>query len=114
MSNTKAMVEKSCVPCAGGVPRLDLDQATEAIKDFPNWDLNQDATSITRHFSFKNFKDAEVFAIKVGNLSEQEFHHPDISYGWGYCKVIFQTHKIRGLHANDIIMAAKVDSLLSD
>ena len=52
------------------------------------------------------------FARKVGDLAEGEGHHPDIAMGWGYCTVVFQTHKIRGLHGNDFIMAAKVNALL--
>ena len=48
---------------------------------------------------------------KVGDLAEEEGHHPDITFGWGYCTVLFYTHKIKGLHENDFIMAAKVDAL---
>ena len=114
MSKTDTFVEKTCIPCEGGVPRFDIDQAQAVIKNIPNWELNEDATNIFRNFSFDNFREAQNFAVKVGELAEQEFHHPDISYGWGYCKILFQTHKIRGLHENDIIMAAKVDAILSN
>jgi 4a-hydroxytetrahydrobiopterin dehydratase len=51
------------------------------------------------------------FAIQVGNAAEEEGHHPDVTFGWGYCTVKFQTHKIKGLHENDFIMAAKVNEL---
>jgi 4a-hydroxytetrahydrobiopterin dehydratase len=51
------------------------------------------------------------FAQKVGGLAEREGHHPDVTFGWGYCTVSFFTHKIKGLHENDFIMAAKVDAL---
>ena len=54
---------------------------------------------------------AMAFVNKVGDLAEAEGHHPDISFGWGYASVIFFTHKIKGLHENDFIMAAKVDLL---
>jgi 4a-hydroxytetrahydrobiopterin dehydratase len=50
-------------------------------------------------------------ALRVGELAEAEGHHPDICYGWGYCTVVFYTHKIGGLHENDFIMAAKVGHL---
>lgn len=53
------------------------------------------------------------FASEVGELAEAEGHHPGIHFGWGYCRVIFQTHKIKGLHENDFIMAAKVNFLTS-
>ena len=112
MPKTLSFNEKTCVPCEGGVPRLDFDQAQAVMKNLPNWKLNEDATKIMRRFLFVSFSEAQNFALKVGELSDEEFHHPDISYGWGYCEVSFQTHKIRGLHENDIIMAAKVDVLI--
>jgi len=105
------IAEKTCVPCQGGVPRLSLEQAQEMLGMLDNWCLNEDATCIIKTFSFKNFESAQDFACHVGELAEREFHHPDISYGWGYCKVLFQTHKIRGLHENDFIMAAKLDRI---
>ena len=111
MSETKTLSEKVCVPCQGGVPRLDIDKANEMLIEVSGWDLNEDATRISRLFSFSDFVEAENFAKQVGKLAEKEFHHPDISYGWGYCKVLFQTHKILGLHENDFIMAAKVNEL---
>ena len=52
------------------------------------------------------------FAQKVGEIAEAEGHHPDIALGWGYCDVLFNTHKIKGLHENDFIMAAKVNALV--
>lgn len=55
--------------------------------------------------------EAQAFAVQVGDISEQQGHHPDISYGWGYCTVVFYTHKIGGLHQNDFIMAARVNVL---
>ena len=51
------------------------------------------------------------FVAKLGNLSESEGHHPDISFGWGWAKVSWQTKKIKGLHENDFIMAAKTNEL---
>ena len=64
-----------------------------------------------RTFKFGNFIDALGLAQHVGELCEKEGHHADITFGWGYCKVEFQTHKISGLHENDFIMAAKVNEL---
>lgn len=54
------------------------------------------------------------FACRVGELAEEEGHHPDINFGWGYCRVSFHTHKIKGLHENDFIMAAKVNGLAAN
>ena len=64
-----------------------------------------------RKFEFADFAEAMAFVQKVGGLAEREGHHPDVTFGWGYCAVSFHTHKIKGLHENDFIMAAKVDAL---
>ena len=109
--NKKDLGEKSCVPCQGGVPRLSIDAANEMLRSINDWHLNQDATQIFKKFTFKNFVEAQGFANLIADLSEKEFHHPDITFGWGYCEVKFQTHKIRGLHENDFIMAAKINDL---
>ena len=111
MSDDTNLAGKTCVPCQGGVPRLDLDTSKQVISRLEGWGLNDDATRIERHFTFSNFADAQVFCNKVGDLAEREGHHPDINLGWGYCTVTFQTHKIRGLHENDFIMAAKVNEI---
>ena len=103
--------EKTCVPCQGGMTPLNVEQAQGFILDTPGWELLEQASKIARRFTFKDFMAAMAFAQKVGQLAEQEFHHPDITFGWGYCSVVFFTHKINGLHENDFIMAAKTNQL---
>ena len=105
------LAAKSCVPCRGGVPPLPRDEAERYLRETPEWRLNDDATAIGRRFRLKNFAEAQALARRVGDLAEEEGHHPDICYGWGYCRVELQTHKIKGLHENDFIMAAKIDRL---
>jgi len=105
---------KSCAPCRGGVPPLGAEEAKEHLRETPGWTLSDDATRIRREVSFRNFSSALEFVNRVGELAEREGHHPDIEFGWGYCRVTFYTHKIRGLHENDFIMAAKVNALLVD
>jgi len=87
------------------------EEASAMMDKVEGWDLIESATKIRRTFTFKNFMEAQGFAVKVGNLSESENHHPDITYGWGFCTVLFYTHKIGGLHENDFIMAAKINDL---
>ena len=60
-------------------------------------------------FKFKNFINSQNFIIKVGEISENENHHPDILFGWGYAKIMVTTHAIEGLSENDFILAAKID-----
>ena len=91
---------------------MSREEAESMLREIPGWDMEEDATKIRRSFRFRDFAQAMEFARKVGDLAEGEGHHPDIAMGWGYCTVVFQTHKIRGLHGNDFIMAAKVNALL--
>jgi 4a-hydroxytetrahydrobiopterin dehydratase len=106
-----ALAEKSCTPCRGGVPPLDRAQAEDFRQQAPGWALVDDATRIERTYRFKNFAEAFGFIEQAGALAEAEFHHPDFSFGWGYATVSLTTKKIKGLHENDFIMAAKLDQI---
>lgn len=106
-----SLSQKSCVPCRGGIPPLTSEQAHSLLAQTPGWSLTNEARRIERRFKFKNFAAALDFVNRVGEIAEQEGHHPDICLGWGYAKIEFHTHKIGGLHDNDFIMAAKVDDL---
>jgi len=66
---------------------------------------------LSKNFKFKNFVESHNFVNQVGNIAEQENHHPDISFGWGYCKVKIFTHAIKGLAESDFILAAKIDKI---
>ena len=103
------LANKQCVPCKGGIPPLTRKEAEAYLKETPGWELSADASRIQRNFKFKNFITALDFVNRVGALAEGEGHHPDISFGWGYCTVTLYTHKIKGLHENDFIMAAKIN-----
>ena len=105
------LTEKTCTPCRGGVPPLTVEEAEAYRVQAPEWMLRDEATRIERTYRFKNFGDAFAFVRVAGELAEAEFHHPDISFGWGYTTVSLRTKKIKGLHENDFIMAAKLDRL---
>jgi 4a-hydroxytetrahydrobiopterin dehydratase len=105
------LAEKACVPCRGGIPPLDRDEAERLARQVPAWRLCDDARRIERTFRFPNFAAAMAFVQKVGDLAEAESHHPDITFGWGYATISLFTHKIKGLHDNDFVMAAKIDRL---
>ena len=108
------LAKKQCVPCQGGIPPLTRDEAEEYLEQVSEWTLSEDAKMIRRTFKFKNFVSALDFVNRVGDLAEQEGHHPDITFGWGYAAVTFYTHKLKGLHENDFIMAAKTDGLVAE
>jgi 4a-hydroxytetrahydrobiopterin dehydratase len=106
------LVGKTCTPCKGGIPPLTLLEAERLHAQVPQWELRDDAKRIERKFQFRNFGEALRFVRRVGELAESESHHPDISFGWGYATVSLQTKKIKGLHENDFILAAKIELLL--
>lgn len=103
--------QQTCVPCRGGVSPLTREEAAKFLAETPGWTLNDAATCIERSFKFQDFRQAMQFVNKVGDLAEQQGHHPDVTFGWGYAKVVLFTHKIRGLHQNDFIVASKIDRL---
>ena len=108
---TAALAEKTCTLCRGGVPPLTSQEAEKYRAEAPEWSLRDDATRIERTYRFKNFADALAFVRQAGDLAENEAHHPDISFGWGYAAVSLRTKKIKGLHENDFIMAVKFDRI---
>ena len=105
------LLAKTCTPCRGGIPPLSPAEAEAYLKEAPGWTLLEDGHHIERGFKFRNFKEAMDFVHKLGELAEAEGHHPDISFGWGWATVSWQTKKIKGLHENDFIMAAKTNHL---
>ncbi|WP_431854445.1 4a-hydroxytetrahydrobiopterin dehydratase [Azospirillum sp.] len=103
----------TCEPCRGGIPPMDRTMIQRYLVQVPGWSVAENPDRLVRTFTFDNFRAAQAFAVRVGDLCEEEGHHADIHHGWGYCTVEFWTHKINGLHENDFIMAAKVDGLYS-
>ena len=113
MSNLK---DKKCTPCEGGIIPFDISEIHKYQKKVDGWDILKDEKEIfflTKKFSFKNFIDSQKFINNVGEISENEGHHPDILFGWGYAEIKITTHAIEGLSKNDFILAAKIDQLTS-
>ena len=106
-----ALAEKGCTPCRGGAPPLTAAEAEGVRAQAPDWALLDAASRIERTFRFRNFREAFGFVERAAALAEAEGHHPDISFGWGYATVALRTKKIKGLHENDFIMAAKLDRI---
>ncbi|GGG45967.1 4a-hydroxytetrahydrobiopterin dehydratase [Chelatococcus composti] len=111
---TDDLAARTCTPCKGGIPPLSRDAIAPYAKQVPQWQVGEDATRITRTFRFRNYADAFAFVARVSEIAEQQGHHPDITFGWGYATVTLQTHKIKGLHENDFIMAARIDEIAGD
>ena len=110
------LINKKCVPCEGGVSALDLQEIHKYQKKVDGWDVKFNEKKIyflEKNFKFKNFLESQKFVNKVGEISEQEGHHPDILFGWGYAKISITTHAIEGLSENDFILAAKIDRIIN-
>jgi len=105
---------KKCVPCEGGLLPLTKNEAESFMENIPGWDLSSDGDKISRRFEFNDFVASLEFVNCLGSLAEEEGHHPDISFGWGYARVEFITHAINGLHENDFIMAFKTNMLFKE
>jgi 4a-hydroxytetrahydrobiopterin dehydratase len=114
MSTTTAteLTRKHCVPCEGGVPALSAEQVRELLAGLPGWRLTGDGKRIRREWRVKNFAAGLDFFQRVGQLAEEEDHHPDLHLtGYRNAAVEISTHAIGGLSENDFILAAKIDTL---
>ena len=102
-----------CSPCRTGGPTLPDKEISQYLAQMPEWTLvdRDDIKRIQRFFSFKDFATALAFTNKIGGVAEAEGHHPTLKTASGEVTVTWWTHKIRGLHQNDFIMAAKTDSI---
>ncbi len=110
------LINKKCVPCEGGAIPFDISEIHKYQKKVDGWSLLNDNNNIfflEKNFKFKNFIESQNFINKVGKISEEENHHPDITFGWGYAKVVITTHAIKGLSQNDFILAAKIDTIVN-
>jgi 4a-hydroxytetrahydrobiopterin dehydratase len=104
------LASKNCVPCRGGVQPLTGKELESLAEQVPQWNV-VDEHHIIRSFKFPDFRQALAFVNKVGDLAEQQGHHPDILLTWGKVDVTTWTHAINGLTESDFILAAKVDRL---
>ncbi len=110
------LTDKKCVPCEGGITPFDISEIHKYQKKVDGWDILKDKEEVfflEKKFNFSNFLESQEFINNVGEISEKEGHHPDISFGWGYAKIIITTHAIKGLSENDFILAAKIDQIVN-
>lgn len=109
------LAQRRCVPCEGGVKAHDLASATKMKADLnPRWKLIREGKALEAQFEFRNYYHTQAFVNAVAYIAHREDHHPDISFGYNKCTILWWTHAIDGLSDNDFICAAKVDQLLPD
>ena len=104
------LASKTCVPCRGGVPPLKGKALEDLRNQVSGWSVVNEH-HITKTFQFPDFRSTLTFVNQVGELAEQQGHHPDILLRWGKAEITSWTHKIDGLTESDFILAAKIDRL---
>ena len=108
------LAKKKCIPCEGGIPPFDMEEIHKYLKKVNGWNVLKDKDKnffIEKEFKFKDYVSSEKFVLEIGKIAENEGHHPDISFGWGYAKIKISTHAIKGLAESDFILAAKIDQI---
>ena len=106
------LADKTCVPCRGGVPPLEGEELEGLSRQVLGWEV-VGGHHLRREFRFRNFQEALDFVNRVGELAEEQAHHPDIDFGWGRAAITIFTHKIDGLTESDFVLAATVDRLFA-
>jgi len=110
------LYKKNCVSCDGSTPPFDTSEIHKYLKKVDGWEVKNNENEnyyLIKEFNFTNFAESQNFVNAVGKIAENEGHHPDISFGWGYAKIIITTHAIEGLSENDFILAAKIDHIFN-
>lgn len=105
------LASKQCVPCMGGVPPLEGDELRRLQEQLGGGWRVVDEHHLEKTYEFKDFREALDFTNKLGELAEEQGHHPDIHLSWGKVGVEIYTHKIDGLTESDFVLAAKADRL---
>ena len=105
--------EQGCEVCRADAAPISEDELRRLLPAISNWQVVvvEEVMQLTREFSFKNFAQALAFSNRVGDLAEAENHHPAILTEWGKVTITWWTHTIRGLHKNDLILAARTDQV---
>ncbi len=108
--------EKACTACRAGSPGLEQEELNDGLKQLPGWELVHidGVPQLRRVYAFSNFVAAMKFAQTLGELAETYGHHPALLVEWGRLEVRWWTHKIKGVHENDLIMAAKSEAAYAD
>ena len=110
------LADKKCISCEGNILPFDISEIHKYQKKVDGWNVkkkNKEIYLLEKNFIFKNFINSQNFINRVGVISENENHHPDITFGFGYATISITTHAIQGLSENDFILAAKIDKIFS-
>ena len=109
------LANKKCVPCEGGIPRFDITEIHKYLKMVDGWEVKADEEKIyylIKEFKFNNFAESQDFINKVGDIAENEGHHPDILFGWGYASNKFLLMRLKVYMKVILFLPQKVDKIL--
>lgn len=108
--------KQNCEACSADAPKISDDDLKMLMPNIPDWNIIvvDGVMQLSREFEFRNFEQAMAFSNRVGEIAEAEDHHPAILTEWGKVTVTWWSHKIKGLHRNDLIMAARTDEVDAD
>ena len=105
--------QKTCIPCQGGVPPIDKSEASKLKEELHSeWEFTHEETRLKRSMKFKDFKTPFEITKEISELAEEQWHHPEISLGFGHLEIEIWTHKINNLVESDFIFAAKCDQII--
>lgn len=108
---SERLASKECVPCRGGVPPLEGEELRDLQRELgAGWEV-VDEHHLEKSFDFPDFVSALAFVNRVGELAEEQGHHPDLHLTWGEARVQIWTHKIDGLTESDFVLAAKIEEI---
>jgi len=108
------LAARRCVPCRGDTPPLRMEEQHTMMQQVSGWTTDSEG-KLTRNIKLANFKEALTLVNKIGDLAEQEGHHPDLTiHSWNQVRIDLYTHSIKGLSENDFILAAKINQLLPE
>jgi 4a-hydroxytetrahydrobiopterin dehydratase len=109
------LLDSTCEACRVDAPKVTEEEIKELKPLVPSWEIieNNQQRKLICSFAFSSYKEGVSFANKIADLAEQEDHHPEILIEWGKVTVTWWSHKIKGLHKNDFIAAAKTDQIFS-
>ena len=111
MAQSQTLTQEKCVACRADSPRVTEQEIAVFHPHVPEWEILDDSgvLKLRRVYRFRDFAAPLTFTNSIGATAEDEGHHPQITTEWGRVTVLWWTHKIKGLHRNDFIMAAKTD-----
>ena len=108
------MGSEMCIRDRGNIPPFNTEEIHKYLKQVDGWEVVDDKIDgfhLIKNFKFENFLKSQEFVNKVGEIAENEGHHPDLWFGWGYARIKIFTHAIKGLAESDFILAAKIDKI---